>query len=183
MTAGHLSGDIVVQAVVSPSYLIMPQKRQPGSDSDAVTVEPMHAVQMRADALYRAAVECCRQHDRAAKLHRDSEPELEHQHVDTLCKVCDESLREMIEAYSKAASNVTPDRDEPWWHKANALWHSAREYSRHHAGCEAMSRKVSSNHKPEQLANMQMEYELLASAMLALRQAADAYCRTRPALA
>ena len=58
----------------------------------------MHAVRMRADALYRAAVECCRQHDRAAKLHRDSEPELEHQHVDALCKVCDDSLREMTDA-------------------------------------------------------------------------------------
>ena len=143
----------------------------------------MHAVRMRADALYRAAVECCRQHDRSAKLHRDSEPELEHQHVDALCKVCDDSLREMTEAYSKAAAKVTQARDESWWHKANALWHAAREYSRHHAGCEAMSRKVSSNHKPEQLVNMQMEYELLASAMLALRQAADAYCRTRPELA
>jgi hypothetical protein len=46
-----------------------------------------------------------------------------------------------------------------------------------------MSRKVSSKHSSEQLASMQMEYELLASAMLALRQAADAYCRTRPELA
>ena len=161
----------------------MPQKRPSASDNDAVQLEPMLAVRMRADALYRAAVECCRQHDRAAKLHRDSEPELEHRHADTLCKVCDDSLREMTEAYSEAAASLTPSRDEAWWHKANALWHSAREYSRRHAGCEAMSRKVSSNHKPEQLANMQMEYELLASAMLAMRQAADAYCRTRPELA
>ena len=97
--------------------------------------------------------------------------------------MCDDSLREMTEAYSSAAANVTPDREEAWWHKANALWHAAREYSRHHAGCESMSRKVSGNHKPEQLVNMQMEYELQASAMLALRQAADAYCRTRPELA
>jgi hypothetical protein len=29
---------------------------------------------------------------------------------------------------------------------------------------------------------MQMEFELLASAMLAMRHAADAYCRTRPEL-
>ena len=137
----------------------------------------------RADALYRAAVECCRQHDRAARLHNDSEPELEHKHADALCAVCDDSLREMADAYATAAADVHPGRDEAWWHKANALWHAAREYSRRHAGCDAMSRKVSSNHKPEQLAGMQMEYELLASAMLAMRQAAEAYCRTRPELA
>ena len=137
----------------------------------------------RADALYRAAVECCRQHDRAAKLHRDSEPDLEHRHVDALCEVCDDSLREMADAYSSAAASLHPDGEVPWWHKANALWHAAREYSRRHAGCEAMSRKVSSKHSSGQLASMQIEYELLASAMLALRQAADAYCRTRPELA
>lgn len=161
----------------------MPQKRPPANDTDTTPLEPLLAVRTRADALYRAAIECCRQHDRAAKLHRDSEPELEHRHVDSLCQVCDDSLREMAEAYSKAAANVAPSRDELWWHKANALWHSAREYSRRHAGCEAMGRKVSSNHKPEQLGSMQMEYELLASAMLAMRQAADAYCRSRPELA
>lgn len=161
----------------------MPQKRPPASDTDTTPLEPLLAVRARADALYRAAIECCRQHDRAAKLHRDSEPELEHRHADSLCQVCDDSLREMAEAYSQAAADVAPSRDEPWWHKANALWHSAREYSRRHAGCEAMSRKVSSNHKPEQLGNMQMEYELLASAMLAMRHAADAYFRTRPELA
>jgi len=161
----------------------MSQTRRTIRDTDATPREPMLEVRARADALYRAAVECCRQHDRAAKLHRDSEPELEHQHADALCAVCDDSLREMAEAYAEAAGDVHPERDEPWWHKANSLWHAAREYSRRHAGCDTMSRKVSSNHKPEQLAGMQMEYELLASAMLAMRQAADAYCRTRPELA
>lgn len=161
----------------------MPQTRPPASDTDAEPMEPFRVVRTRADALYRAAVECCRQHDRSARLHRDSEPELEHRHADALCQVCDESLRQMAEAYSEAAAHVTPQRDEAWWHKANSLWHAAREYSRRHAGCEEMSRKVSSRHKPEQLATMQMEYELLASAMLAMRQAADAYCRTRPELA
>ena len=103
--------------------------------------------------------------------------------MDARCEVCDDSLREMADAYSSAAASLHPDGEVPWWHKANALWHAAREYSRRHAGCEAMSRKVSSKHSSGQLASMQMEYELLASAMLALRQAADAYCRTRPELA
>jgi hypothetical protein len=166
-----------------PSDIQMPQTRRTLTDTDATPLEPILAVRARADALYRAAVECCRQHDRAARLHRESEPELEHQHLDSLCSVCDDSLRELAEAYASAAATLHPDGEVPWWHKANALWHAAREYSRRHAGCETMSRKVSSNHKPEQLAGMQMEYELLASAMLAMRHAADAYCRTRPELA
>jgi hypothetical protein len=41
-------------------------------------VDPVSVVRSRADALYRAAIECCRQHDRAAKLFGSSEPELEH---------------------------------------------------------------------------------------------------------
>jgi hypothetical protein len=143
----------------------------------------MALVRTRADALYRAAIECCRQHDRAARLHTSSEPELEHEHVDALCAMCDGSLSEMSQAYADAAGNVHPDRDEAWWHKANSLWHASREYGRHHAGCDAMSKKVSGRHSAEQLASMQMEYELEASALLALRQAAEAYRRTRPELA
>jgi hypothetical protein len=143
----------------------------------------MTVVRLRADALYRAAFECCRQHDRAAKLHHSSEPELEHKHVDALCAMCDGSLSEMSEAYADAAGNLHPDRDEAWWHKANSLWHASREYARRHAGCDAISKKVSARHSAEQLASMQMEYELEASALLALRQAAEAYRRTRPELA
>jgi hypothetical protein len=142
----------------------------------------MSLVRTRADALYRAAVECCRQHDRAARLHNASEPELEHKHVDALCAMCDGSLSEMSQAYSDAAGNVHPERDEAWWHKANSLWHASREYARRHAGCDAMSRKVSAKHDAGQLTSMQMEYELEASALLALRQAAEAYRKTRPEL-
>jgi hypothetical protein len=146
--------------------------------------DPLAFVRTRADALYRAAIECCRQHDRAARLHKDDrEPELEHKHADALCVMCDGSLSEMSEAYQSAAADVHPDRDEAWWHKANSLWHASREYKRRHAGCDAMSKKVSGKHAPEQLRAMQMEYELEASALLALRHAAEAYRKTRPELA
>jgi hypothetical protein len=144
-------------------------------------------VRTRADALYRAAIECCRQHDRAAKLHRGlDEPELEHKHVDALCAMCDGSLSEMSAEYQAAAASVHPERDEPWWHKANGMWHASREYARRHAGCDALSMKVSGKvsgrHSPEQLSGMQLEYELEASALLALRHAAEAYRKTRPEL-
>lgn len=143
----------------------------------------MTIVRQRADALYRAAIECTRQHDRAAKLHNSAEPELEHKHVDALCAMCDGSLSEMSEAYSVDAGAVHPTQDEPWWHKANSLWHASREYERRHAGCDALSKKLSAKHSPEQLARMQLEYELEASALLALRHAAEAYRKTRPELA
>jgi hypothetical protein len=139
----------------------------------------MTLVRTRADALHRAAVECCRQHDRAAKLFGSSEPELEHKHADAMCAMCDGSLAELAVEYEKAAGQVPPTKDEPWWHKANALWHASREYARRHAGCDAMAKRVSSKHSANELAAMQMEYELEASALLALRHAADAYEKAR----
>lgn len=142
----------------------------------------MIAVRNSADALYRSAVECCRQHDRAARRSSTEEPELEQKHLDALCAMCDGSLAEIAEAYSLAAAHVHPARDEAWWHKANALWHASREYARRHAGCDDLNKKMSARRSAEQLAEMQMEYELEASALLALRHAADAYLKTRPGL-
>jgi hypothetical protein len=161
----------------------MPTTRRSAAP-DAAPADPVAIVRARADALYRAAVECCRQHDRAAKLSGSApEPELEHKHLDALCAMCDGSLAELSEAYESAAAHVHVDKDADWWHKANALWHASREYARRHAGCDAMSRRIASKHSAEQLASMQMEYELEASALLALRHAAEAYRKTRPELA
>src|SRR5215216_6320441 len=106
----------------------MPTPRRPAA-ADA-PANSLTLVRARADALYRAAVECCRQHDRAAKLFGSSEPELEHQHADALCAMCDGSLAELSEAYESAAAHVHPSEEVEWWHKANALWHSSREYAR-----------------------------------------------------
>jgi hypothetical protein len=161
----------------------MPIPRPKTAPPAAAPKDPMALVRTRADALYRAAIECCRQHDRAARVHKDDgEPELEHKHVDALCAMCDGSLAEMSDAYEGAARDVHPDRDEAWWHKANSLWHASREYARRHAGSDAMP-KLSAKHSPEQFQSMQMEYELEASALLALRHAAEAYRKTRPELA
>lgn len=159
----------------------MPTTRRPAAP-DAAPADPVAVVRARADALYRAAIECCRQHDRAAKLFGRSDPELEHKHADALCAMCDGSLAELSEAYESAARHLQPGKEVDWWHKANALWHASREYARRHAGCDALSKRLSSKHSPEQLATMQMEYELEASALLALRHAADAYRKTRPEL-
>ncbi len=148
----------------------------------APPVDPMIPVRARADALYRAAVECCRQHDRAAKISATDEPEREHEHLDALCAMCDGSLVELSEAYGAAAGHVHPERDEAWWHKSNALWHAAREYQRRHAGCDALGRSTG-KHPAEKLSAMQVGFELEASALLALSHAASAYLKTRPGLA
>jgi hypothetical protein len=177
------SGRSAYRAVVAFQTAPMPNPRRQQNVSTEAPPHPMTLVLMRADALFRAAIECCRQHDRAARLHNSSEAELEHRHVDAMCVMCDGSLSEMSQAYEVAAGDVHPEHEEPWWHKANSLWHASREYARRHTGCDALSRKVSSKHGAEQLANMQMEYELEASALLALRHAADAYRKTRPELA
>jgi hypothetical protein len=177
-------GRSAYRAVVAHQTASMPNPRPKTAPQSDAPKDPMALVRSRADALYRAAIECCRQHDRAARLHKSSdEPELEHKHADALCAMCDGSLSEMSEAYEASAGSVHPDRDEAWWHKANGLWHASREYGRRHAGCDALSRNVSAKHAPEQLQAMQMEYELEASALLALRHAAEAYRKTRPELA
>ena len=150
--------------------------------TSAPAKDPLLAVRARADALYRGAIECCRQHDRAAKISADEEPELEHRHLDALCAMCDGSLAELSDEYTEAAAHVHPDRDEPWWHKANALWHASREFARRHAACDALAKGVASSHGARRLENMQMEYELEASALLALRHAADAYAKQRTGL-
>lgn len=159
----------------------MPTTRRPAA-RDAAPADPIAIVRARADALYRAAIECCRQHDRAAKLFGSSDPELEHKHADALCAMCDGSLAELSQAYESAAARVQLGKEVDWWHKANALWHASREYARRHAGCDALSKRLASKHSSEQLAAMQMEYELEASALLALRHAAEAYRKTRPEL-
>src|SRR6478735_1543057 len=156
-------------------WIVMPNASR--QKTAAPPQDPMLIVRNRADALYRAAMECCRQHDRAAKLSDTEEPELEHKHLDALCKMCDRALIEIADLYSAAAANVIPNRDEEWWHKANALWHASREYGRRHAGTEKLGKGVSGKHPAIKLGSMQMEYELEASALLALRHAAASYLK------
>jgi hypothetical protein len=162
----------------------MPNAAAARRSPENAPLDPMLLVRARADALYRAAVECCRQHDRSAKLSSSADdPELEHRHLDALCRMCDGSLLEMATEYNQAASDLHPDREEAWWHKANSLWHASREYARRHAGCDDLSKKVSTaRHDADRLGAMQLEYELEASSLLALRHAAESYRKTRPDL-
>jgi len=160
----------------------MPNSKPKPSRRDAAdnaTVAPIELVRQHADAMQRAALECCRLHDRFAKLLGKSPVDGEENAADAACRACEEGLASMVTAYERAAARVQPERGEVWWHKANALWMASREYARRNAGCDAATRRLA-HHAPADLTKLHTEFELQASALLALRQACEEYRRARP---
>jgi hypothetical protein len=157
----------------------MPKK----TSAPAMTAEAFdHAVPTileHADALYRAADECCRQHDRYAKVVERSGLDLEERAAHDLCHACDATLEKLVAAYERAAGPLKPVGNPDWWHKANGLWHASREFIRRHAGCETMTSRLK-KHSAEELGSMHTEWELEASALLAMRHACEAYRKSRP---
>jgi hypothetical protein len=135
----------------------------------------------KADALYRAAVECCRQHERVARLVAREAPPEELRAATAQVKHCDGALGEMAAAYEKCGARLHPDGDDAgWWHRANSLWHASREYARRHDESMRARRSAAEEREPEALGQLNIEYELEASALLALRQATEAYEKVRP---
>ena len=132
-----------------------------------------------ADALFRCAAECCRQHKRYAKLLDVAVSPDEQRAFASIVAVCDEQLARLGEVYRAGVSSDHADGDCDWCHKANMLWHASREYLRHHRGADLASR-VMRSHSSEKLGELAMEYELEASALLALRHAVDNYRKVRP---
>jgi hypothetical protein len=133
-----------------------------------------------ADAMFRAAAECCHQHDRASRVHAKAALEEEVTAAQRACHECDEVLRDLTEVYEQTAASVVPTgEDEGWWHSANALWLASREYLRRNGGADREMKNLK-DHSPEKLNALHTEYELEASALLALRHAADKYKRHRP---
>lgn len=162
----------------------MPTKRRaPVRRDTAETRSPVLAVRDAADALFRAAIECCHQHDRVSRVHEKSAVPEELQSAQEACTHCDEALERLASAYEETAADVHPTGDdEGWWHRANALWLASREYLRRNGGCDAASREFK-DHSPERLEALHTEYELEKSALLALKHASEAYKRDRPAAA
>ena len=131
-----------------------------------------------ADALFRFANECCRQHRRYARLIDRDVDESEQEGALRLVETCDALLAEMIEAYAAAARGQSRNGDL-WWHRANGLWQASREFARRHSWCDRSSRELSAA-APSTLARLALEYDLEASALLLLHQAIDAYREARP---
>ena len=127
-----------------------------------------------ADALSRTAFETCRQHERLSRLNGlgvlHAELEAAHALVDT----CDLALAECVSTYEKQCGKL-PVSDVAEVHaKANSLWLAARDYLRRHSIAEKATRQLT-QHDVEKLTDLQMEYELMASALLQLKQASGAY--------
>lgn len=153
-----------------------PRAAAPRAEEDPPTVQ---AVRDAADALFRAAVECCHQHDRVARIVRQSDLDDELKEAQKVCEACADSLRKLTRNYEAASASVRPTgADERWWRCANALWLASKEYLSRHRGCDAASRDLK-NHDSGRLSELHAEYELEASSLLALRHAAEAYGRDR----
>lgn len=116
-----------------------------------------------ADRMFRAAMECIRQRERYARLVASGAHDTEQQSAMRVAIVCDEILDEAASAYEKLAAETTHGDDE-WRRQANALWHAAREYRRRPA-----SNNLAPGGKSGSLQKLAMEYDLEASALLALK--------------
>jgi hypothetical protein len=134
-----------------------------------------------ADAMYRAACECCHQHERLSRIIAKSTVEDELDAVQQQCSQCTETLSGLVASYEEAAASLHPTGgDTDWWHRANALWQASREYLRRSSCCDTSSRELK-QHDRERLGALHADYELEASAVLALHHSAEAYKQSRPA--
>ncbi len=148
-------------------------------DAAAAAVAELPSLQGAADSLFRSSAECCRQQARISRvldLHCDQE-ELEA--VIEVSVLCVRILNDAITRYAALGSDSHDGLDDQCWHAANTLWHASREYARRHQSCNVKSAQMS-RHSATQLGALAIEYELKASAVLALRYAVDQYNKVRP---
>ena len=131
----------------------------------------------QADALYRAASECHRQHTRYARLVERGASDEEQRSALEMAYICDDALASAMTNYEKSAEKAA--NGEEWWHKGNRLWHASREYIRRHSSCDGMAQRLG-RQSPNRLGELALAFDLEASALLALRMAADSYRSVRP---
>ncbi len=134
----------------------------------------------RADALYRAALECCRQHERYSRCVISEVEAGEERAVSQVVGLCDQHVRAALEAYERAAASDAGTTPQDDWHRsAHALWLASRDWVRRHAESDASSRRLT-RHTPERLGELAVEYEFEASALLALQHALATYRKAAP---
>jgi hypothetical protein len=135
----------------------------------------------RADALFRCAVECCRQHERRAKLAERGALGSEQRAAQALVDACDESLAELAACYERAAGRAHPPKENGCWRAANSLWMASREYARRQRTSARAARGIAdTGEHSNRLAEIAVDYDLEASALLLLKQATESYKNTRP---
>jgi len=153
-------------------------KSKSAAAAAARTADPPSSLRSISDALCRSATECCRQHDRVARIVERSEVEVEVTFAQQFCELIHDGLGKLLDAYDRTVAG-DEGAGEPWRQHANALHHAARDYLRRHNACDQAARKLH-RHDSQLLATLAMEFEFEASALLALRHATEAYRKERP---
>lgn len=154
-----------------------PTLETPAIDPNVTTVDLLRA---KSDGLFRIALECIRQQDRCAHLGALSCAQSEKKLAQSAARHSIDALATMLESYEKSSSRLKVEgADEAWWRKANAIWMSAREFARRHSGTDANSKDLEGP-ATGRFGELAVDFELEASALLALRQAAEAYRQVRP---
>ena len=151
----------------------------PGEVAPLEPLSPIETFWLRADALYRSARECCRQHERFAHLVQIGALELEQRAAQQAVFGADQALEQMTAAYEKCCSKGHPTKEEQGWQRANALWLASRDYTRRHRTSDRATKGINPGDSAR-FAELAVDYDLEASALLALRQAAEAYRKCRP---
>jgi len=156
---------------------LKPTLETPAIDPNITTIDVLRA---KADGLFRIATECIRQQDRCAHLGSLSCAQTEKRLSQSAARQSIEALASMLDAYEKSSSTLKVDStNEAWWRKANAIWMAAREFARRHSGTDAASKNIESS-DAGRFGELALDFELEASALLALRQATESYRQVRP---
>lgn len=131
-----------------------------------------------ADALARTADECARQRERLASLISRNVGRSELTAAHAIVETCDLALAECVSAYENACRDASIE-DDAVRKLASSLWHAAREYLRRHSIADHAARLIK-QHDAVALGDLHFEYELEASAALALRHGCGSYFKARP---
>ncbi|HVD59426.1 MAG TPA: hypothetical protein VNC11_01025 [Gemmatimonadaceae bacterium] len=145
-----------------------------------VQLNPVGALVDIADTLYRTAEASCIEHRRYADLVEKSVPDIEQRSARVAARAADEALEEAVDLYEVACLQESNHGDDAWWHKANRIWKSAKEYLQHHASSNRLTRGGGGGHGKAELLELTIEYKLEASALLKLRHTIDDYREVRP---
>jgi hypothetical protein len=156
--------------------MLKPTMETPAIDPN---VSPVDLLRAKADGLFRTAQECIRQQDRCAHIGSLNSDRTERRLAAGAAKHAIDALASMLENYEKSSTVKPEGADEVWWRKANAVWMAAREFARRHSGTDAASKDLTA---PDagRFGELAVDFELEASALLALRQATDSYRHVRP---
>jgi hypothetical protein len=141
-------------------------------------------VQTTADAMFRAASECLRQHRRHSALVELDVSEAEEQAAERVRTLSDTLMSDAASMYEAAltAHEDALQENEPldeWRQRADQLWQAVREYEKRHQASERATKQLQS-HDLQKLLSITLEFEIEASALLQLQHAADAYRKVRP---